>query len=429
VQITTRIQELKNKEPLNVMAGGDYRAGLARVRDDATKHLALIRAAAAARGSVDVLRRAVVDAAAKVGEAKRARALEQERHTVRQAQLSELKGLEENLARDGVLETSGDLLWRSISEAAAAVAAARKAADVATHKQAEASAADAAAQKAVAAASDELARAAPLRATMEERLARYEQEWGGAKFSLPLSETTLDAEQERLDSRRTELDAEASAIPPMSGALQNWQDSLDLQRLEMQVREAHGAISREEHTKVLEAAVVTAKKARDDAERARAAAEDLNDRLQSVTAEFGGIALKPFGELFKRYLKALIHDDRFHNIEAVYAPSARSAGLSFRVLFGGAATEAEYLLSEGQLGEVSLAAMLAASTAFPWSRWRALLLDDPTQYNDLIHATALYDVLRNLVSLAGYQVFLSTHDQEQADFFRRKLGWATVSSG
>ncbi|HEX3855165.1 MAG TPA: hypothetical protein VHW01_29580 [Polyangiaceae bacterium] len=95
--------------------------------------------------------------------------------------------------------------------------------------------------------------------------------------------------------------------------------------------------------------------------------------------------------------------------------------MSFRVSFGGGATEAEFLLSEGQLGEVSLAAMLAASTAFPWSRWRALLLDDPTQYNDLIHATALYDVLRNLVHLAGYQVFISTHDNEQAAFFRRKL--------
>jgi exonuclease SbcC len=136
----------------------------------------------------------------------------------------------------------------------------------------------------------------------------------------------------------------------------------------------------------------------------------LSDRLQSVTAEFGDIALKPFDELLKRFLKALIHDDRFHSIEAIYAPSARSAGLNFRVSFGGAATEAEYLPSEGQLGEVSLAAMLAASTAFPWSRWRALLLDDPTQYNDLIHATAFYDVLRNLVSLADYQVFLSTHD-------------------
>ncbi|MGN6110966.1 MAG: hypothetical protein ACTHU0_38065, partial [Kofleriaceae bacterium] len=271
----------------------------ARVRNDATKHLALIRAAADARGSVDVLRQAVVDAAAKVGEAKRARALEQERHTVRQAQLSELKGLEANLVKDGVLENSVDLLMRSINDAAAAVAAARKAADAATQKQADASAADASAQKAVAAASDELARAAPLRTTIEERLARYEQEWRGAAFSLPLSETTLDAEQERLDARRTELDAEASSIPPMSSALQNWQDSLDLQRLEMQVRQSHGAIGREEHTKALEAGVTSAKKARDDAERARAAAEDLGERLQSVTAEFGGIALKPFDEVVR----------------------------------------------------------------------------------------------------------------------------------
>jgi hypothetical protein len=65
--------------------------------------------------------------------------------------------------------------------------------------------------------------------------------------------------------------------------------------------------------------------------------------------------------------------------------------------------------------------MLAASATFPWSRWKALLLDDPTQYHDLIHATSLFDVLRNMVRFAGYQIIISTHDDEQAGFLRRKL--------
>ena len=32
------------------------------------------------------------------------------------------------------------------------------------------------------------------------------------------------------------------------------------------------------------------------------------------------------------------------------------------------------------------------------------MLDDPTQYNDLVHATAILEVIRNLVKQAGYQV-------------------------
>jgi hypothetical protein len=44
--------------------------------------------------------------------------------------------------------------------------------------------------------------------------------------------------------------------------------------------------------------------------------------------------------------------------------------------------------SEGQLSALSVSALLAASTTFSWSRWRALLLDDPLQHNDVIHASA-----------------------------------------
>jgi len=64
--------------------------------------------------------------------------------------------------------------------------------------------------------------------------------------------------------------------------------------------------------------------------------------------------------------------------------------------------------------------MLAASTAFPWSRWRVLMLDDPTQYNDLIHATALFDVLRNLVRFAHAPYVYKR---------RNAAGWLVQQSG
>jgi exonuclease SbcC len=210
-------------------------------------------------------------------------------------------------------------------------------------------------------------------------------------------------------------------IAAIAAALEKWQHETDLQSLEREIRSESGSRDRDSYTQELNVTVERAKEAAGVAHRARDAADQLSTALGRVTAEFGERALKPFDELFKRYLRALVHDERFHNIEAAYEPAARSAGLRFKVELGGSDTEAEYILSEGQLGEVSLAAMLAANSAFPWSRWRALLLDDPTQYNDLIHATALFDVLRNLVHFAGHQMFVSTHDNEQAGFFRRKL--------
>ncbi|HEY1811404.1 MAG TPA: AAA family ATPase [Kofleriaceae bacterium] len=420
-QITTRIDELRKKEPLNAITSGDYRSALARVREDATKHLARIDAALDSGRALDVLRQALVDAVAKVDAAKRARALEQERFTARQARVSELRARHAQLVEGGTIETNDDLLRRAIEVAAADVASARALSDAAGAKYAEAHASDAAARKTLAAAVDELARENAQRTGIEAGLSGAEKEWRGARLSPPISDVTLDLEEEQLGRRRGQFDATSAGFGHLTAALQRWQDAAELQRIEAQVRDEHGAIGRDEHTRALGAAVALATKELEDAERARLAADDLGATLQDVTAEFGERALKPFDELFRRYVRALIHDERFHNIEVAYESSARAAGMSFRVSFGGGATEAEFLLSEGQLGEVSLAAMLAASTAFPWSRWRALLLDDPTQYNDLIHATALYDVLRNLVHLAGYQVFISTHDNEQAAFFRRKL--------
>jgi ABC-type nitrate/sulfonate/bicarbonate transport system ATPase subunit len=50
-----------------------------------------------------------------------------------------------------------------------------------------------------------------------------------------------------------------------------------------------------------------------------------------------------------------------------------------------------------------------------------LVLDDPLQHNDTIHAAAFADFVCNLVVSRGYQVLLSTHDRAQAEFLRRKM--------
>ncbi|MGO7165046.1 hypothetical protein ACCS78_39130, partial [Rhizobium johnstonii] len=43
----------------------------------------------------------------------------------------------------------------------------------------------------------------------------------------------------------------------------------------------------------------------------------------------------------------------------------------------------QVVLSEGQLAANGFSILCAASTAYRWSRWRALLLDDPLQHNDI----------------------------------------------
>lgn len=81
----------------------------------------------------------------------------------------------------------------------------------------------------------------------------------------------------------------------------------------------------------------------------------------------------------------------------------------------------QVVLSEGQLAANGFSILCAASTAYPWSRWRALLLDDPLQHNDIIHAAAFVDLMRNLVELQNYQLIMSSHDRGEAEFIRRKF--------
>lgn len=81
----------------------------------------------------------------------------------------------------------------------------------------------------------------------------------------------------------------------------------------------------------------------------------------------------------------------------------------------------QVVLSEGQLAANGFSILCAASTAYSWSRWRALLLDDPLQHNDIIHTAAFVDVMRNMVELNGYQLVMSSHDRGESDFIARKF--------
>lgn len=58
---------------------------------------------------------------------------------------------------------------------------------------------------------------------------------------------------------------------------------------------------------------------------------------------------------------------------------------------------------------------------YQWSPWKGLLLDDPTQHHDLVHASAVFDVLRDYISEYGFQIIMTTQDPVQARYFARKL--------
>ena len=48
-------------------------------------------------------------------------------------------------------------------------------------------------------------------------------------------------------------------------------------------------------------------------------------------------------------------------------------------------------------------------------------MDDPLQHNDVIHASAFMDLMRQLVRRLDYQIIMSTHDSAEAAYLIRPV--------
>lgn len=77
--------------------------------------------------------------------------------------------------------------------------------------------------------------------------------------------------------------------------------------------------------------------------------------------------------------------------------------------------------SEAQATDLQLTFMLSMASRYKWSPWKSLLLDDPTQHHDLVHASGVFDLLRDYIIDQDFQIIMGTHDIVQGKFFQRKL--------
>jgi len=158
-------------------------------------------------------------------------------------------------------------------------------------------------------------------------------------------------------------------------------------------------------------------------------ATTLANELQEKVDEFNDHALRPLATRIQRF-----HD--------VLSPFRYQIGWEAKTIRGsmelrqsvsnesGLETNSstpQVELSDGQMAVQGLATLFAASTEYRWSRWPALLLDDPLQSSDLLHTSAFIDILRGLITQLGYQVFLSSHDMEEAKYIIRKCERSGIS--
>ncbi|MEZ2127617.1 MULTISPECIES: AAA family ATPase [unclassified Sinorhizobium] len=151
---------------------------------------------------------------------------------------------------------------------------------------------------------------------------------------------------------------------------------------------------------------------------AQAASSEILDEV----AEFNANYMKPLASLMKSISRAILCDPRV-GIDQHVRNRRVEHGATKDGEVPAEVGQIDPILvhSEGQMAALSVSMLCAASLTYPWSRWRGLVLDDPLQHNDAIHAAAFADFVCNLVADRKYQILLSTHDRAQAEFLRRKV--------
>lgn len=217
--------------------------------------------------------------------------------------------------------------------------------------------------------------------------------------------------------------------------LRRWQNDQQLQERENALRagmEQRGKSSVEEVTALLKRELGAAQIALDVAQRARVRMEEIGSRMQVRAERFADEVLKPLNDTIQRFARPLM---TWTDASIIYRAEHYATRSELRTAIVRAAADGSMMplemnpnlyFSEGQLSALSVSALLAASTTFTWSKWRGLLLDDPLQHNDVIHASAFMDLLRQMVRELRYQVILSTHDSAEAEFLVRKCRSAGI---
>ncbi|OXJ29260.1 chromosome segregation protein SMC [Burkholderia sp. HI2714] len=120
-------------------------------------------------------------------------------------------------------------------------------------------------------------------------------------------------------------------------------------------------------------------------------------------------------------LKRVVRESRFHEASLKFFSSYNKDRAGVSVPLGNKAVPVPDIASEAQLADLQLTFLLSMAMSHQWSPWKALLLDDPTQHHDLVHASAVFDLLRDYIVDHGFQVVIATHDALQARYFLRKL--------
>ncbi|MDP2308689.1 MAG: AAA family ATPase [Pseudomonadota bacterium] len=278
------------------------------------------------------------------------------------------------------------------------------------------------AEEHAAATETEHQRAAARRTEAQASRDRVVARWAAAGLGGSPSDASLQAERS-LGQEAAALTSEDSAVlGEVQIASVRWREAALFTAAQVEVDRLRGGVEEGAHDAVLVARRDAAKTEAARRTKVRGLMDEVDDALKERLEGIRELVVAPLNPIRQALLRRIVRDARFAGTQLEFtAPRGGAPQASTSVSLHGARVPAQLVGSEAQLADVELTFLLAMALKHPWAPWRGLLLDDPTQHHDVVHAAGVFDVLRDYVAEHGFQVVFATHDTLQADFFVRKL--------
>lgn len=254
----------------------------------------------------------------------------------------------------------------------------------------------------------------------QSRLATVRASWRQLSF---LGDPTVEAAGSReaqLQSSITELARHSETLQTIKIEIGAW-GKLEQARLAQGLLDRRrGEFSEEEFTANLSRRI---EQEQADQKRLSLLSDAMDKLNQYLSTEIANVQKHVLAVVprWQALLKRVVREQRFTGTSLDFRSLYRKEHAEVSVPLHGELVPVPAIASEAQLTDLQLTFLLSMALDHQWTSWRGLLLDDPTQHHELVHAASVFDVLRDYIVDHDFQVVIATHDALQARYFMRKL--------
>jgi hypothetical protein len=254
----------------------------------------------------------------------------------------------------------------------------------------------------------------------QSRLATVRASWRQLSFPGDPTVEVVSSREAQLQSAVTELARHSESLQTIKIEIGAWRKLEQARLAQGLLDRRRGELSEDEFTANLCQRVEKQQLGQKRLSLLSDAMDTLNQYLSTEIANVQKHVLAVVPR-WQALLKRVVREQRFTGTNLDFRSLYRKERAEVSVPLHGELVPVPAIASEAQLTDLQLTFLLSMALDHQWSSWRGLLLDDPTQHHDLVHAASVFDVLRDYIADHGFQVVIATHDALQARYFMRKL--------